>query len=137
MVLTLRLPPAAKPEEARGLLLVRPRDRALLDRLIHGINAAQMKSGELARVSAHDRGGSPYWVREYRQAGRSAESYAVLDGNVFAWSNSEEMVQGVIDRRAGTAPGLDSEPRFREGPRPPARARGGEPVRRPRARSGR
>jgi hypothetical protein len=114
VVLTLRVPPGGKPDEARGLLLVRARDRALLDRLIQGVNAAQMNSGELVRVSARDRGGSPYWVREFRQAGRPAESYTVLDGNVFAWSNSEEMVQGVIDRRAGAAPGLDSEPRFRK-----------------------
>jgi hypothetical protein len=114
IVLTLRFPPSRKPDEARGLLLVRPRDRALLDRLIEGINTAQLKSGELARFSVRVRNGSPYSVREYRKAGRSAEYYTVLDDNTLAWSNSEELVQGVIDRKAGKVSGLADQPRFRK-----------------------
>jgi hypothetical protein len=113
VVLTLRVPPRGRPEEARGLLLVRVRNRPLLERLIHEINSAQTRSGELARVTRSTRLGVSYWSREFRPpAQRPAEYITVLDDHTFAWSNAEELVQGVIDRRAGKARALADEPKF-------------------------
>ena len=113
VVLTLHLPPGGRPDEARGLLLVRVRDRALLDRLIREINAAQSKQGELLRVVDRSRGVTAYSVREFRPGGRATEYYVTLPDRLFAWSNSEEFLKGVIDRKAGGAASLHDNPGFR------------------------
>lgn len=112
VVLALHLPPGGRPDEARGLLLVRVRDRGLLDRLIREINAAQAKGGELLRVVERSRGRTPYSVREFRPGGRATEYYATLPDHLFAWSNSEESLQGVIDRKGGAAASLLDSPGF-------------------------
>jgi hypothetical protein len=113
VVLTLRIPPNGRPDEARGLLLTRVRNRALLERLIRGINDAQSRSGELVRLTRSDREGVAYWTREFRPAlKRPSEYVTVLDDNTFAWSNAEDLLQGVIDRRAGKARSLGGEPKF-------------------------
>ena len=49
VVLSLRLPPGDRPEQAPGLLLSRVHDLALLGRLIEGLNASSLKNGELER----------------------------------------------------------------------------------------
>jgi hypothetical protein len=110
VVLTLRLPEGGRQEDARGLLLVRVRDRVLLDRLVQEMNAAQMKKGDLLRVVEHARGTSAYFSREFRK--QAAEYFTTLEDNTFAWSNAEELVQGVIDRKAGDRPGLADESSF-------------------------
>jgi hypothetical protein len=110
VVLTVHLPPGGRQEDARGLLLVRVRDRALLDRLVQEVNAAQKNKGELERVTEHARGASVYYARELRN--RPAEYFATFDDNTFAWSNSEALVQGVIDRKTGDRPGLGDEAPF-------------------------
>lgn len=115
VVLTLRLPPQGRQEEARGMLLVRVRDRKLLDRLIKEINDAQKKKGELLRVEERTRNGITYQVREFApRTNRPAEYYTVLADQTFAWSNSEELVQGVIERSRGTERGLSDVPGFRQ-----------------------
>ena len=111
-VLTLRVPPGKTLDDARGLLLVRDPDRATLARLIDGLNRALSRSGELARVVEKSHNGTTYHVREFRPGGRVDESYAVIDGAVFAWSNSEEMVRAAIDRRAGAGGGLGDSADF-------------------------
>lgn len=113
VVLALRLPPGGRPEDARGLLLVRVPNPALLDRLVGGLNAAQSKTGELRRVTDRDRGGTTYHAREFRAARRPTEFYATLGDRVFAWSNSEELIQGVIDRRSKGAGGVTELPDVR------------------------
>ena len=113
VVLALHLPEGGRPDEARGLLLVRVRDRALLDRLVRKINAAQKTQGELLRVVERSRGKTSYSVREFRPGGRATEYYATLPDHVFAWSNSEESLRGVIDRKAGGAASLHDNPGFR------------------------
>ena len=75
-MLTLWLPKEERAEDARGLLLVRAADRALLDRMVAGLNAAQLKSGALRRVTDRDRGGTAYHVREFRPGRGSTEYYA-------------------------------------------------------------
>ncbi len=112
VVLALHLPPGGRPDEARGLLLVRVRDQALLDRLIREVNAAQSKQGELLRVVERSRGRSTYSVREFRPGGRATEYYATLPDHLFAWSNSEESLRAVIDRKEGGAASLHGSPGF-------------------------
>src|SRR5207302_9862824 len=45
-VLTLRIPPGGKPDDARGLLLVRAPKRALLEKLVKGLDGGSVKNGE-------------------------------------------------------------------------------------------
>ncbi len=112
VVLTLRLPPGGQPDQARGLLLVRASDRTALDRLVDRLNAAQLKSGELIRVTDRERSATPYHVREFRPnpRDRAPEFYATINNRTLAWSNSEELIQGVIDRQNLGAGGLASLP---------------------------
>lgn len=106
-VLTLRTPPGGRPEDARGLLLLRVPDRAMLDRAVAVLNAAQTKKGELARVSPRQVGGVEYHAREFRDGKKPDEFYAHLADRVFAWSNSEDLIRGAIDRQARGSGGLD------------------------------
>jgi hypothetical protein len=112
VVLTLHVPPGGRPDQARGLLLVRVRDRPLLDRLIREVNAAQLKQGELLRVVERSRGRTSYSVREFRPGGRATEYYATFPDHQFAWSNSEKCLQGVIDRKGGGAASLHDNQAF-------------------------
>jgi hypothetical protein len=102
VVLALRLPPEAPadPSQARGLLLFQARDQALLERLIRVINRAQKDNGELAQVAERHRAGTTYYVREFLPAtGHPAEWYVSFPDGTFAFSNSETMLHGVIDRK--------------------------------------
>ena len=113
-VLALQDGPSGKPEQSRGLLLARPRDRALMERVIAGFNNAQTQSGELAGVESRSRGPVKYSARLYKAAGRPPEFYILLDGGTFAWSNSEATIQGVIDRQVSQPPGLAADAEFRK-----------------------
>jgi hypothetical protein len=114
VVLVLRLAPEAPtdPSQARGLLLLQARDRALLDHLIATINRTQRDNGELAQVLERDRSGVSYHVREFPAGpGRLPEYFAIFPDGTFAFSNSETLVQSVIDRKgrsstARTGPGV-------------------------------
>ncbi len=122
-LLALRTPAGGRPEDARGLLLVRVPDRALLDRAVLALNNGQTKSGELLRVSERKTGGSFVYVREFRPgSARHDEFYAHLDERTFAWSNSEELLREVIERRARGEGGLAGRAEF-------ARVRGRLPAR--------
>jgi len=117
VVLALRAAPDGRPEGARGLFLVRVRNRPLLDRLMRDFNAAQKRSGELVENIRLSRLGVTYWGRKFRQgpqARRLPEYLTVLDDDTVAWSNAEDLIQGVIDRRAGTTRSLADEPRFQQ-----------------------
>ena len=114
VVLTLWVPPAAAPDTARGLLLALVPNRPLLDRLLAGLNAAQSNDGGLRKVSERRWSGIAYHVREFAPGTRPDEFYAVLDDGLFAWSNSEELIHGVIDRKTAGATGLADVPAFRE-----------------------
>jgi hypothetical protein len=130
VVLALRLPadPAADPSLGGGMLLVQVRDYALLKRLISFVNTAQQESGELTRVIDRQRGGTTYHLRELPPAaGRLPEWYVDYPDGTFAFSNSESLIQAVIDRKvpAGAVaslpgpgpriePGLGDQPRFKK-----------------------
>jgi hypothetical protein len=109
VVLSLRLEPGAPATDVRGLLLLRARDRALLDATIAAINESEKKSGKLEGVDQKHAAGRPYWVRRSKQL----DAYAILPGDVFAWSNSEAMIVGLLERRVD-APGLAGEARFHD-----------------------
>ena len=112
VVLSLMPGPEARPEEARGLLLALPRDRTLVEPMMKSLNEVQSRSGELQGVELKSRGPIPYRVRKFKAAGRPTEYYVVLDNGVFAWSNSEEMIFGVIDRKLSGGKGLGDDPSF-------------------------
>jgi hypothetical protein len=114
VVLSLRLPETGGPESARGLLLVRAPDPPLLDRLVQGLNAAQQGNGELIRIASRQRGETKYHVREFRPGTKPWEYYTVLSSGIFAWSNSEELIHGAIDRAEGKIESLADSPAFRQ-----------------------
>jgi hypothetical protein len=59
------------------------------------------------------RSGVSYWSREFRPATRKATDYfTVLSDNTLAWSNAEDLIQGVIDRRGGQGLALADLPDF-------------------------
>ncbi len=111
VVLALRLPldRPADPAEARGLLLLRARGPAPLDRLINAVNDAQMQNGGLARVEERERMGQRYHVRIFPEgSGRPMEWYVRFPDGTFAFSNSQEMIEEVMDRHPadrGATPG--------------------------------
>ena len=112
VVLSLQAGPSGKPDQSRGLLLAKPRDRALLERMIKLFNDAQSK--ELAGVEPRSKGAVKYSARLFKAAGRPPEFYVVLDNGTFAWSNSEAMILGVIDRQVSSRPGLGDDASFRK-----------------------
>lgn len=114
VIFALQFGPPGRPEEARGLLLIRPREKTLVPSLLKTLNDLQTKSGELLAVEARTRGPVSYMVRTFKQAGRVSEFYAQLDDGSLAWSNSESMIQGVIDRKRNPAGGLGDDPAFRK-----------------------
>lgn len=113
VVLAMHLPEGASPEAARGLMLARHRDRDLAAKLVDALNRAQQ--AEIARLVPTTWKGVTYQRRAFRPNTKPDEWYALLDGNVFAWSNSEALIRGVIDRQAGgdSAQGLAGVPAFR------------------------
>src|SRR5262249_38913532 len=114
VVLALRPPPGGRPQGARGPLLGRVPDRRPVGRAVVGVNDAQLKKGELTRVAQKVRDGAGYFAREFRAPRRPDEFYAYLPDRVFAWSNSEELILGALDRQARGSGGLDGVPAFRD-----------------------
>jgi hypothetical protein len=101
-LLALRLPPQEPADSslARGVLLFQARDHALLERLIRVINATQTQNGELASLGDRTRRGTTYHVREFpAESGRMSEWYVAYPDGTFAFSNSEFLIQAVIDRK--------------------------------------
>jgi hypothetical protein len=103
VVLALRLPADCRIDasEPRGLLLFQARDQALLERVIRVVNTTQQNSGELARLGDRVHGGATYHVREFPAGSeRSAEWYVTYPDGTCAFSNSEALIQAVIDRKS-------------------------------------
>src|SRR5262249_56631969 len=81
-------------------------NRALLSRLIEAINTTQRDNGELARVVERDRAGVSYQVREFPAgAGRLPEYSVSFPDGTFAFSNSETLIESVIDRKGASPAG--------------------------------
>jgi hypothetical protein len=114
VIFALQPGPPAQPNLSRGLLLLRPRDRDLVSRLLKTMNEIQTQTGELERVTSRSRGTQTYSVRQFKANLRPPEYYIQLDDGTFGWSTSEEMIQGVIDRKATSGSGLGDDPNFRK-----------------------
>ena len=114
VVLTLQPAPNGRPEQARGLLLVKVRDIPLAERLLRTLNDAQFRSGELVGLQPRSRGPVNYSARLFKAAGRPSEFYVHFDDGTFAWTNSEGMILGVIDRKVGGGPSLGDDPDFQK-----------------------
>ncbi|AMV37701.1 hypothetical protein [Planctomyces sp. SH-PL62] len=120
VVLAIFLPEGRSldPSHARGLLVLKARDPALLRRLIDRIDEAQRSGGELAEVVEAERGGTTYATRRYPKGSpQLPESYVLFPDGVFAFSNSEPLIQDVIDRKTGAGAAGSSfidAPGFRE-----------------------
>jgi hypothetical protein len=102
VLLAIRLPAdgPAEPGQASGLILLQARDQNLLKRVVRVINTAQQESGELARIGAIERNGTTYHVREFPEGtNRPPEWYVSYADGTFALSNSEALIQAVIDRK--------------------------------------
>lgn len=112
VVLSLRVAPGERPDQARGLLLTRFRSRSLLERTIALLNQTEAQQGRQVEESSRTRGQAKYTVRSFAGGAKTAEYYAILEEDVFAWSNSQELIEGVLDRQAG-APGLAGAAKFR------------------------
>lgn len=79
----------------RSVILARPRKPETLQKIIDRLNDLQKTSGEVKAVVAREHGGVGYFERQ-----RAAEppEYYLLRGGVFAFSESEADIRGVIDR---------------------------------------
>ena len=114
VVLALQPGPGGDPTAARGLLLTKVSDRALLDRFVKLANETETNGGNLVRVERIERGGMTYSHREFRAGTKPDEWYATLEDGVFAWSNSEALISGLFERRSGTAASLATVPGFQK-----------------------
>jgi hypothetical protein len=106
VVFALRLPTDGSkpvdPGQARGLLVLKAKDPALLKRVIELFNSIQKNNGELAAVVDRSRGETPYFIRQFPEgSNRHADTYTTFADGTFAISNSEELIQQLIDRKMG------------------------------------
>ena len=91
--------------------MLQARNRVLLQRVIRAINTTQQESGELSKVVEHQRAGTTYHVREFpAAAGRPPEWYVAYPDGTFALSNSETLIQAVIDRKGRPSTSSESSP---------------------------
>ena len=68
--------------------------------MIAAVNSSQRASGELDRVEDRGFGGTTYHVRTFPAGtGRPPEWYVSYPDGMFAFSNSETLIQGVIERK--------------------------------------
>ena len=112
-ILAVRVGPPDAADAPRGVMVGKARDRALLARLIQTVNDAQRDGGELRRVEPRRVGTAEYFRREMAVPGRPDEFYATFEDGVFAWSNSEDLLRGVIGRKAGERGSLAEVAEFR------------------------
>lgn len=111
VALTMVWPPGEDdPDAADGLLLTRVRQRPLLDRLVQRVNELERNDGTLAKVVERRHRGVAYQVRMFQPGTRPDDYHAVLGDDIFAWTSSEALLRGAIDRQLDGG-GLDSEPR--------------------------
>jgi hypothetical protein len=80
--------------------------------LIATINSAEKRDGVLTELTEKSHRGTRYTVRNFRAGTKPAETYALIGKDTFAWSNSEALVQGAIDRLDNKT-GLGHATRFR------------------------
>ena len=113
VILSFQPGPPGRPDQGRGVLLVRPRDRAWSS----APESLERRTDEIRRAGGR-RGtveGVPVLQGSQVQTGRSPlGNYILLDDGSFAWSNSEALIQGVIDREWTPGSGLGDDPSFQK-----------------------
>jgi hypothetical protein len=92
--------------QPRGLLVTRVRDVESLRSLIGRINGGETAEGTLVSVDQREHRGVRYFVRLFRPQTKHDEAYVILDDRWFAWSNSEQSIREVIDRRQNEGEGF-------------------------------
>jgi hypothetical protein len=105
VVFALDLLPEAlnDPSQARGLLILKASDPALLHRLLDTFNTIQRNNGEIVALVPRTWKGTAYFVREFPAASqRRSDAYVTFPDGTFAISNAEEMIRHVIE---GKSPG--------------------------------
>ena len=112
IVFGLHLAADAPTESARGLFLAKVRDRALLTRLIDFANKTDASIAQISEGGMKDRS---YTIRRFKPGEpRETEYYRLFDDGIFAWSNSETLIQGVLDRKSDHATGLADDPLYQK-----------------------
>src|SRR5207249_3770509 len=82
----------------RSVILIRPRKPETLRKALDRLNDLQKTSGEVKAVVGREHGGLGYFER---QRGSEPSEFYFLRGGVFAFSESEADIRGVIDRDRG------------------------------------
>lgn len=100
VVLSIHPGPEGAPEAVGGLVLVHPRDRTLLERLLATVNG--MEAGGQGKLEERRHGGAAYAARTFRDPARPPDFYRVFDDGTFAWTNAEPLIHQVIARRNGS-----------------------------------
>ena len=116
VVLAVHLPAGRPTEEVSGLLLSHVRDRQALNRLIEHINASEKASGTLLEVeeSPGRAGSATVFHRRFAPNTKPDEWYAVTRGDIYAWSNSEALLRGAVERSTEARAAHGPIDRFRE-----------------------
>jgi hypothetical protein len=99
-----------KPEDEQGLLLLHVRKPQQLTSFIDRLNDVQKKSGELKSLTELKYKGNSY---HRRQQGDKVHFY-YQGGDLLAVSSREELIRGVLDKKANTASESPWARRFRQ-----------------------
>src|SRR5205085_1348112 len=86
--------PPAKPEDERGVILLRARDPQLLAGLIDRLNKMQQKQGDLRELVPIEHRSSTY----FRRVEKRKTNYYLLRDKLLVLSAQEDILRGVIDR---------------------------------------
>ncbi len=110
VVVALQAAPTDPPQPGKarvvGLVVLRARDPEMLRRLVRLIDEAQVAGGELARCVERQQGEIKYIEREYPAGSKRPNEFHVeLADGTFAVSNSEPLLQELIERHKQLATG--------------------------------
>jgi hypothetical protein len=97
VVLAVR--PGTKPNDEKGLVLLKARDPEALAALIKQVNALQKAGGEYESLENREHKGQGYFQRV---GAKTAPFYALL-GSVLIVASDETMMREALDRRAAAA----------------------------------
>ncbi|MCZ2342707.1 MAG: hypothetical protein LC104_13095 [Bacteroidales bacterium] len=92
--------PPDRPSAESGVILVRPRKPALLERLFEKLNTVQQRSGEVQSVRTITYRDQSYTERK----GRTNTEYYRVHKGIFAFSGQEAVIRSLIDRDTEAAP---------------------------------
>lgn len=109
VILSLHAEPGSK--EPRGLVLFRPRDKGLLERIVAASNANSASGWKVSSARAKDTG-REYSIRTSEGGKKPDEAYILFDDGTFAWSNSPAVIVRVADATPGDKSGFRETPIF-------------------------